>query len=131
MGFFMVDNEVVDQMEFINAHEFAIYIIISRYSNNGKMSFPSIELIRNKLHCSKRKITEATTTLEKKGYINVFRTKGKSNRYMLGGFGVKPAISTRDTTVSEEEHYKEQYIKNKNKETFSTGEEDRAVILKK
>ena len=133
MGFFMVDNRVIDELKFDDSYEFAVYMIIYRYSNRGQISFPSGEFMRKSLRCSSRKISGAIKSLEKKEYIQVFRTPGKSNRYRITLFGEASPSSPGKKTSSHEENYKEQYINNKYKKTSSSGEkkEGRGVLLKK
>lgn len=81
-GFFKVDNDVIDKMEFGNAVEFYIYAMILRYTNGGRAAFPSLELMRSKIGCSNRKISAALKALEERGEIVIQRTPGKNNRYM-------------------------------------------------
>lgn len=81
-GFFKVDNDVIDKMKFGNAVEFYVYAIILRYSNGGKMAFPSIEFMRSTIGCSNRKISAALKALEERELIVVYRTPGKNNKYL-------------------------------------------------
>ncbi|MGL5577667.1 MAG: helix-turn-helix domain-containing protein [Fusobacteriaceae bacterium] len=81
-GFFKVDNDVIDKMKFTNAVEYYVYTIILRYSNGGRMAFPSIEHMRKIIGCSNRKISASLKALEERKLVVIYRTPGKNNKYL-------------------------------------------------
>ncbi|MGL5100732.1 MAG: helix-turn-helix domain-containing protein [Fusobacteriaceae bacterium] len=81
-GFFKVDNDVIDKMKFTNAVEYYVYTIILRYSNGGRMAFPSIEHMRKIIGCSNRRISASIKALEERKLIVIYRTPGKNNKYL-------------------------------------------------
>ncbi|MGL5099564.1 MAG: helix-turn-helix domain-containing protein [Fusobacteriaceae bacterium] len=80
-GFFKIDNKMVDEFEFGNYLEMAVYMVIARYTNNDQQGFPSLDLIRKKCKCSRTSASRAVKGLEEKGVIYIKRTAGRVNKY--------------------------------------------------
>ncbi|EJP83809.1 helix-turn-helix domain-containing protein [Bacillus cereus] len=102
-GFFMIDNEVIDNGE-LDVYAFKTYAVIVRHANiKTKSAFPSLNTLTKKVGCGKKKIIECIKTLVEKGYISkTLRKDGKgenlSNLYHLLP---TPSISQKQDMISE------------------------------
>ncbi|MED4653063.1 helix-turn-helix domain-containing protein [Bacillus pseudomycoides] len=102
-GFFMIDNEVIDNGE-LDVYAFKTYAVIVRHANiKTKSAFPSLNTLTKKVGCGKKKIIECIKILVEKGYISkTLRKDGKgenlSNLYHLLP---TPSISQKQDTISE------------------------------
>ncbi|MGL5716705.1 MAG: helix-turn-helix domain-containing protein, partial [Paraclostridium sp.] len=77
-GFKVVDSETgkeSTEMAFENIYQAHLFVVLSRYCNNGQVAYPSISTLCKKCYCSKPTLLKAIEGLEKKGYI------AKVNRY--------------------------------------------------
>lgn len=116
MGFFTVDNKVVDEVKFDNSVEGFLFVVIARYSNNSRYSFPSIDLLSEKCRCARGSVIKAIKSLERKGFIAVERVAGRSNRYTVESSLIgRPSSVTGEQGSTSRELYKEQYINNNRK----------------
>lgn len=77
--YFKVENAVIDDINiFSDIYESHLYIVLSRFCNNGNVAYPSYNTLAKLCYCSKRKVIETTNKLIEKGLIN------KVNRTMNG-----------------------------------------------
>ena len=142
--YFKVENTVIDDDSiFSNIYESHLFIILSRYCNNGQVAFPSYNTLAQKCYCSKRTIINAMNSLIEKGLVNKigrkkensnendtnFYTVNNINKYEMkdkekigGAYGALPSESHAPEVVNEVHHpsasgapKKEQDINNKNK----------------
>lgn len=110
-GFFKVDNRVIDEIEFNNTSELGIYVIISRYSNNEQLGFPSLDTLTEKCRCSRKTAIDALKSLEERNLITIYRRFGKNNRYRVNSIKRRELPSSSNELGSSSELlYKEQYI---------------------
>ncbi|OSX91566.1 helix-turn-helix domain-containing protein [Bacillus mycoides] len=69
-GFFMIDNEVIDNGE-LDVYAFKTYAVIVRHANQKtKSAFPSLNTIAKKVGCGKKKVIECIKILVERGYIS-------------------------------------------------------------
>ena len=68
--YFKVENAVVDNKVFSNIYESYLFVVLSRFCNNGNVAFPSYNTLAELCYCSRRKIIDTMASLEKKGLIN-------------------------------------------------------------
>ncbi|MGL5578332.1 MAG: helix-turn-helix domain-containing protein [Fusobacteriaceae bacterium] len=83
MGFFKVDNRVIDTLKFDDGTEGFVFVILGRFCNNGQTGYPTIEYLMKVCNCSKSKMIKVIKNLEKKEYIVVARRHMWSNRYSI------------------------------------------------
>lgn len=75
-GFFITDNEAVDEMIQIIGHSaFAVYCVISRHSDKNGEAFPSQETIAKKAGLHRETVIEKIKILEEANMIKVDQTK--------------------------------------------------------
>ena len=69
--YFKIENAVIDNDEvFSNIYESHLYIVLSRFCNNGNIAYPSYNTLAKLCYCSKRKVIETMNKLIEKGLIN-------------------------------------------------------------
>lgn len=77
-GFFMIDNEVIDNGE-LDVYAFKTYAVIVRYANKKtKSAFPSLNTLAKRVGCGKKKVIECIKILVEKGYVS--KTLRKDNK---------------------------------------------------
>lgn len=75
--YFKVENAVIDNPDiFSNIYESHLFVVLSRYCNNGGVAFPSYSTLAKLCYCSKSTVIRCIKSLEDKKLINkVVRTK--------------------------------------------------------
>ncbi len=75
--YFKVENAVIDNPDvFSNIYESHLFVVLSRYCNNGGVAFPSYSTLAKLCYCSKSTVIRCIKSLEEKKLINkVIRTK--------------------------------------------------------
>lgn len=63
------DGEEITEMPFEDIYEAHLFVVLSRYCNNGQVAYPSLNTLCEKCYCSKPTLLKAIKGLEKKGYI--------------------------------------------------------------
>lgn len=120
MGYFKVENKVVDELNFENSTEFGVYMILLRYGSGGQTAYPSQDFMRERLRTSNRKISTAITSLEEKKLIKVTRVHRSFNRYIVTPITSVVAPTKMKFLPSAVEEYKEQEINiNKRRELLT------------
>lgn len=146
--YFKVENAVVDDHKiFSNIYESHLFVILSRYCNNGKIAFPSYNTLAKQCYCSRSIIIRAMNSLIEKKLVNKLSRKkstsdeNDSNFYTINNIKIyeekqrKSEGSVSDTlggihgtpkVVSEIHHHspcgtpnKEQYKKNYIKKNYT------------
>lgn len=78
--YFVVENAVIDDHSvFSDIYESHLFIILSRYCNNGQIAFPSYNTLANQCYCSRRTIIKAMNSLIEKGLVNKISRKKEVN----------------------------------------------------
>ncbi|PEJ28463.1 helix-turn-helix domain-containing protein [Bacillus pseudomycoides] len=104
-GFFMIDNEVIDNGE-LDVYAFKTYAVIVRYANQKtKSAFPSLNTLAKKVGCGKKKIIACIKVLVEKGYISKTIRKDDKGDSLSNLYHLLPTPSTsqRQEMVSERE----------------------------
>ncbi|MDY6171699.1 MAG: helix-turn-helix domain-containing protein [Fusobacterium necrophorum] len=110
--YFKVENAVIDEYQnFDNIYESHLFIVLSRYCNNGQVAFPSYETLAKQCYCSKRHIIKMMKNLEEKKLINkVIRNTEKvfkSNLYTVNSIKKYSSIDKKTINSNEREDNKE------------------------
>lgn len=118
LGFFMVENQLVDSEEFTIWEKMA-YIILVRYTGKDNAAFPSVATVAKKMGCSESQARKAIKSLEKKGVVvKITRKKENggnlSNLYEIKGIANKEEQKEKD--FKEELEKKVEEVKKEYKE---------------
>ena len=144
LGFFQIENAIVDSEEFTMAEKMA-YMVLVRYAGNGNVAFPSVATIAKKMGCGETTARKAIKGLEDKGVIKKeIRKKSnggnQSNLYEIIGV-VNKEEQKQEKNIKEEiekkvEEFKEEYKRNEEekirreiKEEFEKNIEETIKIL--
>lgn len=124
MGFFRVENRVIDEGIFTTTQEMAVYMVINRFNNREEQyAFPSLDFFAEKCRCSRKTVLKAVRTMERKGLLQVERVEGRNNRYLIKRSGSDTLPSSQNTQGSVSGLLdKEQSINNNKKESLTRGE---------
>lgn len=77
LGFFQIENALVDSEEFTMAEKMA-YMVLVRYAGKDNAAFPSVATLAKKMGCGETTARKAIKGLEEKGVITK-ETRKKSN----------------------------------------------------
>lgn len=108
-GYARVDNTIMDD-EAIDIYAQSVYMALCRFaSNENRSCFPSAETIAEKAKCSRRKVFDALTVLEERGYIRreqrVVEGQKKTSIYHIVGAPHALSMCTTCTTLVHDVHY--------------------------
>lgn len=104
-GFFMIDNEVIDNGE-LDVYAFKTYAVIVRYANKKtKSAFPSLNTLAKRVGCGKKKVIECIKILVEKGYVSKTLRKDNKGDHLSNLYHLLPTsnISKKQGTISERE----------------------------
>ena len=83
MGWFRVENHLVEMVGEVGPLAWAVYMILLRHSSEDGMAYPSQQRMASNLGVTTRTIHKALVTLKTAGWISVHREGGSTNRYTL------------------------------------------------
>lgn len=72
-----------NDMEKLNPSERCVLITLKLYANVENLAYPSLRTMARNLSCSVNTIRAGVKGLEKKGYIEIVKTRGRFNSYKL------------------------------------------------
>lgn len=104
-GFFMIDNEVIDNGE-LDVYAFKTYAVIVRYANKKtKSAFPSLNTLAKRVGCGKKKVIECIKILVEKGYVSKTLRKDNKGDHLSNLYHLLPTsnISKKQDTILERE----------------------------
>lgn len=80
---FELTKIVINSHAQLNIRERMMLIVLADMTDSKGYCFPSINTLSRKASCSRSAVIRVTKTLEKSGFITVFRQKLKSNTYRI------------------------------------------------
>ncbi|HOV14773.1 MAG TPA: helix-turn-helix domain-containing protein [Spirochaetota bacterium] len=98
-GFFMVDNEVLDDYS-LSPYDFMVYCSFLKYAGNKNFCFPSLNTLAEKLKISKPQIIKSIKILEQKKLISIQKTQNKDKSYVTNNYIINNVDKYYDGVVN-------------------------------